>query len=146
MYSVLCATQRPLLPTLLQSLHGKSNWSRTASRMYKGRPGNMASGAPIETHSQVRLNTWQRRRLYNPGVKDTAKRMADGEVLSCTMRGNEDGNVGEESAIKKVIKFNQLFCVRVLKYPISGVFTVLCPGGTEGVRAGEGRNRIGPLA
>ena len=84
--------------------------------------------------------------MYSPGEKDTAKRMADEEVLSCTMHDRKDGNVGEESAIKKSVKFLQLFCVRVPKYPISGVFTVLCPGGTEGVRAGEGRNRIGPLA
>lgn len=57
MYSVLGATQRPLLPTLFGMRHGKSDRPRTANRMYNEYPGNMALGAPVETDSQVRLRT-----------------------------------------------------------------------------------------
>ena len=100
-HSVLGATQRQLLPTLSRSRHGKSDWTRTANRMYKGCPGNMASGAPVETDSQVRLRTWQRRWLYRPGEKDMAKQAAKGKAPSCTMHDRKDGNIGEECAIKK---------------------------------------------
>ena len=81
--------------------------------------------------------------MYNTGITNAAEQAADGEVLSCTMHDRKDGNVGEESAIKK--KF-QLFSARVSEYPISGVFMVLRPSGTEGVRTGEGRNLTDPLA
>ena len=85
----------------------------------------MALGTPIETDSQVRLRTWRRHWLYNPGEKDTAKQVAKRKAQSCTMPKREDGNVGEESAIKKSEKNFQLFSARVSEYPISGVFTVL---------------------
>lgn len=92
------------MPTLFGMRHGKSDRPRTANELYNEYPGNMASGAPVETDSHVRLRTWRRHWLYNPGEKDTAKQVAKRKAQSCTMPKREDGNVGEESAIKKKVK------------------------------------------
>lgn len=69
----------------------------------------MALGTPIETDSQVRLRTRQGSRLYSPGVTNAEIWTANGEEPPCTMYNEEDGNVGEESAIKKSEKIFRVF-------------------------------------
>ncbi len=53
MYSVLGASQRPLLPTLLRSRCGESFSTLTANELYNKHLGNMASGETIVTGQSV---------------------------------------------------------------------------------------------
>ena len=70
--------------------------------------------------------------MSNLGRKDTAKRTARGKTPYCTILKRKDGSTVIRFAIKKSEIIFQLFLGGVSEYPISGVFVVLCPGGTEG--------------
>ena len=75
--------------------------------------------------------------MYNTGITNAAEQAADGEVLSCTMHDRKDGNVGEESAIKKKVKINSTFFGEGIRVPDFGCFH-----GTPTRRDGRRQSRV----
>ena len=77
--------------------------------------------------------------MYNTGITNAAEQAADGEVLSCTMHDRKDGNVGEESAIKKKVKKNFNFFRRGYQSTRSRVFSWYSdPAGRKASEPGKG--------
>ena len=77
--------------------------------------------------------------MYSPGITNAAKQAAKWKAPSCTMHDRKDGNVGEESAIKKKVKNNFNFFRRGYQSTRSRVFSWYSdPAGRKASEPGKG--------